>query len=103
MSSSDYFNQSGDEISEVSSTSITSAPLIPPDGAIERLFTRNGTRKFLVVDYSVNLRSGSKTSAIWDHRCERRRLDDNNMSKYWRYAYYTIITVLKINEGGKGE
>jgi hypothetical protein len=102
MPTSDYSDQSGDEISEVSSTRITPGPPIPQDGAIERLHTRNGTWQFLVVDYSANHRCGSKTSAIWDHGGERRRLDDNSMDRYWRCAYCRVTTILKVKEGGKG-
>ena len=106
MSTSDYSDQSGDEISEISE--ISSAPItpgpssIPQDGAFERLHTRNGTRQFLVVDHSANHRSGSKTSAIWDHGGERRRLDDNSMGRYWRCAHCTVATILKVKEGGEG-
>jgi hypothetical protein len=99
MSSSDYFTQPDDEISEVCNAPITPAPLVPQDEAIERLYTRNGTRQFLVVDHSANLRSGSKTSAIWDHEGERRRLHDNSIGRYWRCAYRRVTTALKVNKG----
>jgi hypothetical protein len=103
ISCSDHSDQSGDEISDISSIPITPASLTPQDGAIERLHTRNGTRQFLVVDHSANQRSGSKISAIWDHGGERRRLDDKSIGRYWRCRHCRTTTVLKVDEGGKGE
>src|SRR2546430_1236456 len=55
-----------------------------------------------MVDHSANQRSSSTISVIWHHGSERRRLDDNSMSRYWRCAHYKVATVLKVKEGGGG-
>jgi hypothetical protein len=68
---------------------------------IERIVNNRGLRTFLVVDYTANLRKNSKISAIWHHGGERRRLDDNSMTRYWR-CHHCIgsATVLKIDGNG---
>jgi hypothetical protein len=45
----------------------------------------------------------SKTSAIWHHSGERRRLDDHSMERYWRCAYCKgSATILKVAGGNGG-
>jgi hypothetical protein len=101
MSSSDHSDQSGNEISDICSLPINPASLTPQDEAIERLYTRNGTRQFLVIDHSANQRSNSKISAIWDYGGERWRLDDKSMGRYWRCGHCRTAIMSKIDEGGK--
>jgi peptidase E len=47
----------------------------------ERVVSRNGVREFLIVEHIANVRKNSKTSAIWHHGGERRRLDDHSVEK----------------------
>jgi hypothetical protein len=91
---------------------IDQSPAPPPlssipdrENHIERVINSRGIRTFLVVDHTADLRKNSKISAIWHHGGERRRLDDDNMTRYWRCAYCTGgATVLKVdgNGGRKG-
>jgi hypothetical protein len=42
-------------------------------------------------------------SSIWRHGGERRRLDDNSISRYWRCRHCKGATVLKVAETGGGQ
>ena len=48
----------------------------------ERVFTNKGVREFLIIEHTTNLRNNTRTSAIWYHGDERRRLNDKSMEKY---------------------
>jgi hypothetical protein len=53
------------------------------------------------MDHTADLRKNSKISVIWHHGGERRRLDDDSMTRYWRYTYCTgSATVLKVDGNG---
>jgi hypothetical protein len=73
------------------------------NGDIKYIGTRKGARQFFVINYTANQRSGSKISAIWHYRTERRRLDDGSINRYWRCTLCKGVTVLKIREGGGGQ
>jgi hypothetical protein len=85
------------------------APPPPPSSIpdretlIERVINSREIRTFLIVDHTANLRKNSKISAIWHYGGERRRLDDDSITRYWRCAYCTgSAIVLKVN-GNKGQ
>jgi hypothetical protein len=89
MPSSD---ESGDDLPEPSSS------FPNPDNHTERILTSEGLRTFLVVDHTANLRKNTKISAIWHHGGERRRLDDESLTRYWRCKYCTgKATLLKVD------
>ena len=70
----------------------------------ERVVSRNRVREFLVVEHTANMRKNSKTSAIWHHGGEHRRLDDHSMERYWRCAYCKgSTTILKVAGGNGGQ
>jgi hypothetical protein len=82
MSSS---GESGDE--SAYDDTIATPVVSSESGGIERICTRRGARQYLVVDHSANQRSEAVISSTWRHGGERRRLDDNSMSRYWRCGY----------------
>jgi hypothetical protein len=107
MSSDDQsgINQSSiDQPSVDQSSSLPSSSSVPDNGKhIKRIVDGRGLRTFLIVDYTANLRKNSKISAIWRHGGERRRLDDNNIKRYWRCTYcIDSTTILKIDRN-KGQ
>ena len=81
--------------SSIDQSGIDESPPLPPSSIpgqekpIERIINNRGIRTFLVMDHTANLRKNSKISAIWYHGGERRRLDDDSMTRYWRCAHCT--------------
>jgi hypothetical protein len=68
---------------------------------IKRIITNRGLRTYLVVEHTANLRKNSKISPIWHYGGERRRLDDDSMTRYWRCAYCIgSAIVLKVDGNG---
>ena len=92
-----------DDQSDIDQSPILPLPSLVPNQEehIERIVNNRGLRTFLIVDHTANLRKNSKISAIWHHGGERRRLDDNSMTRYWR-CHHCIgsATVLKIDGNG---
>jgi hypothetical protein len=69
----------------------------------ERVVSRNEVREFLIIEYIINVYKNNKISAIWHYGGERRRLNNYNIERYWRYIYckgsIIILKIIKENNG----